>query len=156
MVKTASGKRAFAGEARLGLNLDEETRYAVMHEGARLFKGADPFYRALGLTGIQYNVLRVLEAAEDSLSQQDIAQRVLASRANITSLLDQLEAKELIRRSPCEDRRVKRVSLTPEAEALLVSSYADVLEISAGMLENLTTEEKETLLALILKLGSAS
>ena len=155
-MKTASGEMAAAGEACLGLNLDEETRYAVMDAGARLFKGADPFYRALGMTGVQYNVLRVLEAAEDSLSQQDIARRVLASRANITSLLDQLEAKGLIRRGPCEDRRVKRVSLTPEAEALLVSSYADVLEISAGMLENLTTEEKETLLALIRKLGIAS
>jgi MarR family 2-MHQ and catechol resistance regulon transcriptional repressor len=155
-METASGESAAAGEARLGFNLDEEARYAVMNAGARLFKGADPFYRALGLTGVQYNVLRVLEAAEESLSQQEIARRILASRANVTNLIDQLEAKGLIRRGPCEDRRVKRVSLTPEAEALLVSSYADVLEINADMMENLTTEEKETLLALIRKLGSGS
>ncbi len=37
-----------------------------------------------------------------------------------------------------------------------MSSYADVLEINAEMMENLTTEEKETLLALIRKLGSGS
>jgi len=98
----------------------------------------------------------VLEADEESLSQREIARRVLASRANVTSLLDQLEAKGLIQRGPCEDRRVKRISLTPEAGALLVSSYADILEISAAMMENLTREEKETLLALIRKLGSGS
>ena len=37
-----------------------------------------------------------------------------------------------------------------------MSSYADVLEINAEMMENLTTEEKEALLALIRKLGSGS
>ncbi|MEE9273708.1 MAG: hypothetical protein V3V62_00175, partial [bacterium] len=60
---------------RLGLNLDEEACYAVMRAGARLFKEADPFYRSLGLTGVQYNLLRVIEAAEEALPQQEIARR---------------------------------------------------------------------------------
>ena len=141
---------------RLGRNLDEETRYAVMHAGARLFKDADPFYRSHDLTGVQYNVLRVLEAAEDALPQQEIARRVLASRANVTSLLDQLEAKGLIERSPCADRRVKRVSLTPKAEALLESTCEEILGISAGMMDSLTDEEKRTLLALIRKLEAGA
>lgn len=137
---------------RLGLNLDEEARYAVMHAGARLFKEADPFYRSLGLTGVQYNLLRVIEAAEEALPQQEIARRVLASRANVTSLLDHLEAKGLIERSPCADRRVKRISLTPKAEALLEGTYGEILEISAALMNNLTEEEQRTLLALIRKL----
>ena len=139
---------------RLGLNLDEEARYAVMHAGAWLFKEADPFYRSQGLTGVQYNVLRVLEAAEEALPQQEIARQVLASRANVTSLLDQLEAKGLIERSPCEDRRVKRVSLTPKAEALLESTYEKILGISTGLMDSLNDEEKRTPLALIRKLES--
>ncbi len=150
----AATEEAHAGW--LGLNLDEEARYAVMHAGARLFKEADPFYRSLGLTGVQYNLLRVIEAAEEALPQQEIARRVLASRANVTSLLDQLEAKGLIERNPCEDRRVKRVSLTPKAEALLESTYGEILAISAELMNNLTEEEKRTLLALIRKLEAGT
>jgi len=141
---------------RLGLNLDEETRYAVMHAGARLFKEADPFYRSLGLTGVQYNLLRVIEAADEALPQQEIARRVLASRANVTSLLDQLEAKGLIERNPCEDRRVKRVSLTPKAEVLLESTYEEILEINATLMKGLTEAEKRTLLTLIRKLEAGA
>lgn len=137
---------------RLGRTLDEAARYAVMHAGAWLFREADPFYRSLGVTGIQYNVLRVLEAAEGPLPQQEIARRVLASRANVTSLLDQLEIKGLIERSPCEDRRVKLVSLTPKSEALLERTYEEILKISADLMDRLDGEEKRTLLALIRKL----
>lgn len=151
-LKTASVEIGSTHAGQLGRNLDEEVRYAVMHAGMRLFKEADSFYRSLELTGVQYNVLRVLEAAAAPIPQQEIANRVLASRANVTSLLDQLESKGLIERQPCEDRRVKRVCLTPKAQALLERTYADVLELSARLMARLTEEEKGTLLALIRKL----
>ena len=136
----------------MGRNLNEAARYALMHAGLWLFKEADPFYRSLGLTGVQYNVLRVLEVAEEALPQQEIARRVLASRANVTSLLDQLEKKGLVERRSCEDRRVKRIHLTTKARDLLERTYDQIFEINARLMRNLTESEKHKLLALIRKL----
>jgi DNA-binding MarR family transcriptional regulator len=148
----ASSEATTVHTAELGHNLDEEARYAVMRAGARLFKEADPFYRAHGLTGLQYNVLRVVEAAEEALPQQEIARQVLASRANVTSLLDQLEGKGLIERIPDVDRRVKRVCLTQKARDLLRGTNEEILSICGDLMSPLSEEEKQTLLALIRKL----
>jgi MarR family 2-MHQ and catechol resistance regulon transcriptional repressor len=141
-----------AGRVGLALNLDEHTRYTLMRTGARLFREADPFYRSLGLTGLQYNVLRVLEAVKEELPQQEVARQILASRANVTHLLDQLEAKGLVERCPCQDRRVKLIRITDKALALLKKTFPDILEISTKLVENITDDEKRTLLRLIEKL----
>ena len=106
----------------------------------------------MGLTGLQYNVLRVLEAAKEELPQQEIARQILASRANVTHLLDQLEAKDLVERCPCQDRRVKLIRITDKALALLEKTFPDILEISTKLVENITDDEKRTLLRLIGKM----
>lgn len=152
MVSSDSEKSQAPAKTNLTRSLDEDARYALMRNGSRLFKEADPFYRSLGLTGLQYNVLRVLESEEEELPQQEIARRVLASRANITSLLDQLEEKGLVERRPCGDRRVKLIRITQKALDLLERTYDDILEISAGLMKNLSNEEKKELLRLVEKL----
>lgn len=152
MASPKSEKSQAPAKTVLTRSLDEDARYALMRNGSRLFKEADPFYRSLGLTGLQYNVLRVLESVEEELPQQEIARRVLASRANITSLLDQLEEKGLVERRPCDDRRVKRIRITQKALDLLERTYDDILAISAGLMKNLSDEEKKELLRLVEKL----
>ena len=145
-----------SGARRLRPSLDDLARGAVIRAGSRLFKEADPFYRSLGLTGLQYNVLRVLEEAGAPLPQQEIGRRVFASRANVTSLLDQLEAKGLIGRGPCADRRVKLIGLTPKALDLMEQTYAELDAINARLMAVLTDEEKRELLRLAGKLGGAA
>ena len=152
MVSSDSEKLQAPAKTNLTRSLDEDARYALMRNGSRLFKEADPFYRSLGLTGLQYNVLRVLEAVEEELPQQEIARRVLASRANITSLIDQLEEKGLVERHTGDDRRVKRIRITQKALDMLERTYGEILAISAGLMKNLSSEEKKELLRLVEKL----
>ena len=152
MVSSDSEKLQAPAKTNLTRSLDEDARYALMRNGSRLFKEADPFYRSLGLTGLQYNVLRVLEAVEEELPQQEIARRVLASRANITSLIDQLEEKGLVERHTGDDRRVKRIRITQKALDMLERTYDEILAISAGLMKNLSSEEKKVLLRLVEKL----
>ena len=154
MVSSDSEKLQAPAKTNLTRSLDEDARYALMRNGSRLFKEADPFYRSLGLTGLQYNVLRVLEAVEEELPQQEIARRVLASRANITSLIDQLEEKGLVERHTGDDRRVKRIRITQKALDMLERTYDEILAISAGLMKNLSSEEKKELLRLVEKLES--
>jgi len=142
-------------DRRLAPSLDDAARTAVMRAGLRLFREGDPFYRALGLTGLQYNVLRVLEEAAAALPQQEIARRVFASRANVTSLLDQLEAKGLVERMSCADRRVKLIRPTRKALDMLEGSYAEIRALSARLMSGLTAGEKRGLLLLLERLGEA-
>jgi DNA-binding MarR family transcriptional regulator len=140
---------------RLRPSLDDRARGSVIRAGSRLFREGDPFYRSLDLTGLQYNVLRVLEEAGAPISQQEIGRRVFASRANVTSLLDQLEAKGLIARGPCADRRVKLIDLTHGALDLLERTYGELDAINARLMAVLTGEEKRELIRLADKLGRA-
>jgi DNA-binding MarR family transcriptional regulator len=59
------------------------------------------------------------------VSQHDLARRLLVGRSNITMLLPQLEKQGVLRReSDAKDKRVMRLFLTEEGEALLMKALA--------------------------------
>ena len=78
-------------------------------------------FKAHGLSGPQYNVLRILRGARgEDLSCQEVGGRMLKRVPDVTRLLDRLEARDLIKRWRCEeDRRVVRTSITDSGLALL-------------------------------------
>ena len=138
--------------SRLKAHPSEVALVAVIRAGARLLKLAESLYPPLELTGAQYNVLRILEGAGEPIPQQEIADRLLVSRANVTGLLDKLEAKGLIERLPCEDRRVNMVRLTAGGFGLLEKSFGVVTENSVKAMSGLTRDEQKTLVRLLEKL----
>jgi MarR family transcriptional regulator, 2-MHQ and catechol-resistance regulon repressor len=59
-------------------------------------------------------MLHTKEAGEAGIRMTDLADRVLLSKAGLTALVDRLEDRGLLARQPGrEDRRVKRIVLTP-------------------------------------------
>src|SRR5690606_8169683 len=73
----------------------------------------------LELKPAQLDVLMNLHR-HPGMSQHDLARRLLVGRSNITMLLPQLEHRNLLRREADEkDKRVWRLALTEEGEALL-------------------------------------
>lgn len=138
--------------SRLKAHPAEVTLVAVMRTAFRLMKSSDRLYQAHGLTGAQYNVLRILEGAGEPIPQQQIANKLLVSRANITGLVDKLEEKSLIERLPCEDRRVNMIRLTTTGFELIEKSFEAVTENSIRLMSPLTKEEQKTLLRLLEKL----
>ena len=74
-----------------------------------------------GLTGQQYNVLRILRGAgERGLPTLDIAERMIEETPGITRLIDRLEAKGLVTASAARtDRRQVFCRITPSGLALL-------------------------------------
>ena len=147
-----AAKKREAGASRLRASQAEVAQVAVMRAGARLIKEADSFYRFLGLTGGQYNILRILEGAGEPLSQQQIARRLLVSRANVTGLIDRLEEKGLLERCACPDRRVNLICLTAKGRDLLEKSFADVTERCARSMRRLAAPEQHELVRLLRKL----
>lgn len=66
------------------------------------------------------------------MSQHDLARKLLVGRSNITMLLPQMEKRELVRReSDDKDRRVLRLYLTAQGEALLM----EALKVHTALIE---------------------
>ena len=65
-------------------------------------------------------------------SQHDLARRLLVGRSNITMLLPQLESQGVLRREgDAKDKRVMRLYLTEDGEALLMKAlaiYTDLID----------------------------
>ncbi|HOQ90245.1 MAG TPA: MarR family transcriptional regulator [Candidatus Hydrogenedentes bacterium] len=82
-------------------------------EGERLF-------RRYGLTEAQFNALFALKYKTRPWSQSDLGKRLVVTRASVTSLMDKLEAKGLVRRMPVPgNRRAYHVELTPRGKSLV-------------------------------------
>ncbi|GIX49204.1 MAG: hypothetical protein KatS3mg131_3415 [Candidatus Tectimicrobiota bacterium] len=127
----------------------------LMRVSEQVLKAFNDFFRAHGLTAAQYNVLRILEGAEGPLPQQEIARRLLVSRANVTGLIDRLEARGLVERRACADRRVRMVHLTAQGLRFVEETFEAVTALCAVLLKRLSLEELQALRGLLLKLEGA-
>jgi len=102
-------------------------------------------------------VLAVIEGARQPLEPSVIAERVLITTGSMTSILDTLERRGLVRRMPHPaDRRKLLVDITPEAQAildqLLPSLHARERDVISGAL---TTREQHELLRILAKVQQA-
>jgi DNA-binding MarR family transcriptional regulator len=89
----------------------------VISDVARLLRTAfDRRVRRLGITRAQWLVLTRLHR-HPGASQSELADMLEVERASAGRMIDRLEANGWVeRRAKRDDRRVKRVYLTPEAE----------------------------------------
>jgi DNA-binding MarR family transcriptional regulator len=86
-----------------------------------LSQEAEQFMKTAGLTGTQYNVLRILRGAEpEGLPCRGIGDRMISHDPDMTRLLDRMEKRGLITRErQTDDRRVVKARITPQALSLL-------------------------------------
>jgi DNA-binding MarR family transcriptional regulator len=103
-------------------------------------------------------VLAVVEGAGEPLEPSVIADRLLITTGSVTSLLDNLERRGLIRRMPHpQDRRKLLIDITPSAQAivdeLLPSLHAREREVMSSAL---TTDEQHELIVLTAKVQHAA
>ena len=103
-------------------------------------------------------ILAVVEGAGRPLEPSVIAERLLVTTGSMTSLLDNLEKRGLIRRQPHpEDRRKLLIDITPAAQtivdALLPSLHARERDVMAAAL---SPSEQRSLLRFITKLQRAA
>ncbi len=81
-------------------------------------------HRATGLTTAQAVALKAIAEAGE-VTTRTLSAMVAISQATLTSVLDRLEAKNLIERyRSARDRRIVHARLTPQGEAMLTSMPA--------------------------------
>jgi DNA-binding MarR family transcriptional regulator len=124
---------------------------------AELFTDADT--RALrrhGLSIAARILLATLEGADEPLSQSAIAERLLVTGASVSSLVDTLERRGLVRRvRSASDRRIALVELTEAAYPVIDAFLAEVTTLHAHEFAGLDDEERETLVTLLAKVAAA-
>ena len=80
----------------------------------------DQLFRQFDLTEAQFNVLFSLKYNPRHVTQSDLGKRLVVTRASITSVLDKLERKDLVKREDVPDnRRIHHVVLTEKGRALV-------------------------------------
>ena len=105
----------------------------------------------LELSPAQCHLLNLLEP-DGPMPMGQLAGALACDASNVTGLVDRLESRGLIRRSPsAEDRRVKVLSLTPLGARLRVAMLARMTAPPAT-LEKLSAEEQRALVKLLRRL----
>lgn len=99
----------------------------------------------LGLKTRDYSIIATASTRE--VTQKDIADFLLLNPSQVVSLVDDLEARGLVRRTPSpHDRRAKIVVPTPEGEALFAAAKERLAPTHETLLAPLSPQERETLL----------
>lgn len=108
------------------------------------------FFKPYGISPQQYNILRILNGANEPLKVQIIKERMIERSPNATRLMDKLCSKKLIDRIPCpEDRRVVHILITDKGKQLL-EEISD--NFNDDILKNITEQEAAQLSDLLDKL----
>ncbi|PJF38308.1 MAG: MarR family transcriptional regulator [Phototrophicales bacterium] len=106
-----------------------------------------------GLTLSQFAVLEALYHL-GAMSQTDLANKLLKSTGNMTSVLKGMEKRDLITRTRSEiDNRYMEVDLTNKGRDLIAGYFPKHVEIIVEDMSILTSEEQDQLAALCRKLG---
>jgi DNA-binding MarR family transcriptional regulator len=102
------------------------------------------------LSANAFQILAVVEGAGAPLPPHVIAERLLVTSGTMTSLLDTLERRGLIRRVPHpDDRRKLLIAITEEARGIVDRMLPQVHGASRDALAALSDEECETLTRLL-------
>lgn len=108
------------------------------------------FFKPFGISPQQFNILKILNGAQEPLKVQTIKNRMIDRSPNVTRLMDKLCTKKCINRLPSpDDRRVVYIEITEIGSALL-ASISD--NFNDELLENIAEEEAELLSDLLDKM----
>jgi DNA-binding MarR family transcriptional regulator len=135
----------------------ESTLFVAIMQVADVFgSAAEQVVKSAGLTGAQYNVLRILRGAgREGLACREIGERMISRDPDITRLLDRMEKHELITRErQSDDRRVVKTFVTPAGLQLLKTLDQPVRELHKKQFERLNAKQLNALAELLRALNA--
>jgi len=134
--------------------LREEVELNIRVASALMEGNLDSMISQFGITGAQYNVLRILKGVyPEGHPRCEIAKRMIDKAPDITRLIDRLEKQELVKRDRTkEDRRMSITRITARGLKLMDEIAPFVEETHKEITKNLTNDECRELSRLIEKL----
>ena len=138
------------------ITIEEQLFVAILKVADSLSQDAEQLIKSAGLTGAQYNVLRILRGAEPGgLPCSGIAERMISHDPDMTRLLDRMEKRNLItRQRQKDDRRVVKAHITEEGLALLKPLDVPVRERHKLQFQHVSQSRLKALAQLLAQLGN--
>lgn len=113
--------------------------------------------RRHGLSNAAAQTLAIIEGAGEPLTPSIIAERLMVTTGSMTSLLDTLERRELVRRDAHpSDRRRLLVHLTPEGEALVDTFLPEIVAVQTAIVAELSEADRAAAVHLSERLVAAA
>ncbi|HKV63115.1 MAG TPA: MarR family transcriptional regulator [Candidatus Acidoferrum sp.] len=133
------------------VSLENRVFVALLQAADSLGQEAEQLLKSAGLTGAQYNVLRILRGAEpEGLACRAIGDRMISHDPDMTRLLDRLEKRSLITRvRQIDDRRVIKTRITPQALGLLKTLDQPVRELHKHQFRHMSAARLKLLFDLL-------
>ena len=131
-------------------NVKDKALINILYTANWISSFQNEFFKPFGISRQQYNILRILNGANEALKVQTIRDRMIERSPNATRLMDKLHAKELIERIPCEDdRRVVYIKITEKGMDVLASISKN---FNQDLLKNISDDEAVQLSSLLDKM----
>ena len=104
------------------------------------------------LTPVKWQVLNYLEQNNNTLTQYQLSKLMNRDLGQLTRLLNQLEAEQLIRKATDKkDKRMRHISLTKKAKEKISPIKSSINNFYENLRENLLNDEYEQLVDLLTK-----
>lgn len=132
-------------------SLQHEASLNVIRTAAVLSDVFEVLLKPYGISGTQYNVLRILRGAEPGgLCRNELRDRMLTRMPDMTRLLDRMEEAGLVTRArEAEDRRQVLTRITEEGRRLLAELDEPVMEFHRNRLGHMSDEQLRSLSELL-------
>ncbi len=116
-----------------------------------LARGLAEVLKPAGLSGPQYNILRILRGTSPAgCACRELGERMVTRDPDITRLLDRLEARGLVARERGrEDRRVVKTCITEKGLRVLAELDAPIMALHRRLLGHLGERRLRTLIRLL-------
>jgi DNA-binding MarR family transcriptional regulator len=124
---------------------------ALLQAADSLGQGAEELLKSAGLTGAQYNVLRILRGAgPGGLPCSGIGDRMISHDPDMTRLLDRMEKRGVIfRERQTDDRRVIKTRVTSQGLDLLKTLDQPVRELHKRQFRHMSAARLKLLAGLL-------
>src|SRR5229473_7101521 len=133
------------------ISLEGRVFVALLQTADAVGQEAEQLLKSQGLTGAQYNVLRILRGAEPGgLPCRGIGDRMISHDPDITRLLDRMEKRRLITRArQTDDRRVVKTRITAQGLSLLKTLDQPVHDLHRRQFRHMPAARLKTLSELL-------
>jgi MarR family transcriptional regulator, organic hydroperoxide resistance regulator len=130
---------------------EQEAYLSLLRTTDALQASVESKLKEFGLTGTQYNALRILRGAEpEGLPCSEIGERMITRDPDITRLLNRLEKRGLVTRARAKaDRRVIYGKITGAGLKLLREMDAPIEQHGRDLLKHVGQEELQRLIDLL-------
>jgi len=138
-------------------NLAQEAALNIARTSAVLLNEAEHLLKGHGITGPQYNALRILRGEGQPMQVYQIAERMVTPQSDITRLVDRLEKSGLVKRERCgEDRRVVWVTLTAAGTSIVKKLDRPIVELHNRQFQHLSQRDLKALNELLFRVRHPS